>query len=229
MCMSHTTASQYILTDNMSGHEEDDNLFYSLPDDNDGETPSGENGKPSRNPLILLAKLICTPVEGWKEIKRSDCTIPAFAWRCFYPLALIAALSIFANLYYNPETSVAFTVTESVIVFMSLLLANFCTLLGGSLLLPGNVRKRLDTTFGRIFIMAMMSIIALTVTVTNLLPYVAPLLSFIPIYVVYLIVRGVKFLRIPDTAVSRTWLVLAILIIGLPFLFKVVFTGLIPQ
>lgn len=209
-------------------HDNDEDIFYALPDDED--TPSREQQRPpTRNPLLLLLKLVCTPIEGWKELKSSRCTSQRFAWGCFYPLTFIAALSDYAALFYNPDANLPYIVTESVIIFMCLLLANFCTLVVSDIIFPSRVKKQVASHFGKNFIMAMLSILALTITAWNLLPPLTPILSFIPIYIIYLIARGVKFLRVPTELTMRITVVMGILIIGLPFLFNTLFTRLIPQ
>ena len=213
--------------ENPEGHIADEECYYSLEDDSPESGPEQQH-RGTKEPLLLLLKLITTPVEGWKSLKRSQCTPQKFAWECFYPLSLLAALSQTAALFYEADISVATVITLAVIVFMTLLLGNFGTILCCELFLPKGDRNKVSTPFGRVFVMAMVCTLAISVILWNLLPPIEPLIIFVPIYTIYLIVKGVKYLRVPEKSAGKVSIILSALVIGLPMILYTIFTELIP-
>lgn len=216
-------------------------IFYSFEDEEDDVFPprDGEveedgprepgEGKPSRSPWKLFFKVLTNPVEGWKELKRSKVTAAQFGWKLFYPILLIAALSNIAMPIYGIEFSAAHIVSDIVITFMSLLLSNFiaalcCEWFGGK-----GMRKQMRTDFGRNFIMTIIGSAALEVILWLWLPMMTPIISFLPLYSIYLIVRGVKYLRISTNRTNAMIMMFAALCIGLPLLLDTLFSALLPE
>lgn len=209
-------------------HIEEEECYYSLEDENPGEEALRQH-KDTKVPFLLLLKLMATPVEGWKSIKRSGCTPQKFAWECFYPLVLQAAISQLATLFYEADVRISTEITLALTVFMTLLLGNFGTVLCCELFLPKSEKSKVSTPFGRVFVMAMVCTLALAVTLWNLLPPIEPLVIFLPIYTIYLIVKGVKYLRVPQQSANKVSIILSALVIGLPMILYTIFTELIPQ
>lgn len=224
-------------------HKSTDDIFYSFEDEEDDAFPErgdaeADNGepkgepeevKPSRSPWKLFLKVLMNPVEGWKELKRSKVTAAQFGWKFFYPILLIAALSYIAMPVYGIEFSAARIVSDIVITFMSLLLSNFiaalcCEWFGGK-----GMRKQMRTDFGRNFIMTIIGSAAIVVILWQWLPMMSPIISFLPLYSIYLIVRGVKYLRIPTNRTNAMIMMFAALCIGLPLLLYTLFSALLPE
>lgn len=230
--------------DNYHIEEEDDSIYYSAEDEepDNGEEPDGDSEggdeeenrdddgrKGIRNPWHLMFKLICSPVEGWKAIRRSRIPSNTFAWKCFYPSVVVTALSNFASFFYEEECTLGSVLTECIVIFMTFILSNFCVYICSPLLLPRYIREKLNTNFGKIFVMAMLNTLTMAMTLWNLFPPIMPLLVFVPVYTYYLISRGIKYLRVDGPVTNRITIMMSILIIGMPLALYMIFSEFIPK
>lgn len=231
-----------------SGKDSDGDMYYSLDDDIDNEEDAAaavsrsrkpEKGKKDEpepeqepdstpSPIWLTLKLIARPVQGWKDLKHAGFTPSEYAWQCFYPLAGLAAAGKFANLIYSADGTIGNTITEAIVIFMSLLIGNFGAYCITDIVLAANMRRYLRHDFGRVFIMAIVTTLSLALFVWELIPMLSPLLAFLPLYSIYLIVKGVRFLRVPEAHHTRVAATLAVLSIGMPMLLYFLFNELLP-
>lgn len=228
--------------------EEEETLYYSMNDEGpsvdeynledeeeevetkeEQEKPSDARRprKPKRYaPLTAVLRLLLRPVEGWKSILRARYSTAEFLGGCFYPLTGLAGLSCLADLIYNPDATIGATMTLTVVTFMSLLIAYFATVLVIELAMRPLKGTKLTGHDGKIFIMTVTSTLALYTTISNLLPMMNPLTVFMPLYTVYLIMRGIRLLHIPRDKETRVAIELSALTIGIPLLLFFLFSGL---
>lgn len=213
----------------------EEDIYYEIPDDeeealNEGEEEEEEPGKkPEKaSPLIMTVKLMLRPVQGWKNLKQSRYTPPEYAWQCFYPLTALAAVGQFANLIYSPDITLREVLIEMVVIFMALLIGNYGTLSLLDIIMKAPLRKRFRNDFSKVFVMAVTSTLSIAIFLWELIPLLSPIFVFLPIYSIYLIVRGVKFIRIPKERQTRVISTLSILIIGIPLLLYIFFNDILP-
>lgn len=187
--------------------------------------PESEGGAP--RPIVLVVKTIATPIEGWKALKRAHVPPEKMASLCFYPLLALAAVSCFADFIYNPEAELTATLTVAVVEFVKYFLGYFAVI-AACKVLPEEVCLRMEMPFGRNFVMT--SIVSMVVwsVLSQWLPMAAPILSFLPLYTVYMIFKGVKFLRIPEGRQALTATVLSVVTLVAPYIIGILFSLLLP-
>ncbi len=198
--------------------------------DNDSkpETPEvSESGNGSPSPMMLVLKTIATPVEGWKALKRAHIPTDRLASQTFYPLLAVAAASCFANFIYDPDAELTGTLTEAVVEFIRYFLGYFAVI-WACRLLPEEINLRIGMPFGRNFVMTAMSSLVIWSVLIEWLPMAAPVLSFLPLYTVYMIFKGVKFLRIPENRLTLAASVISVVTLVAPYIIGIVFNLLLP-
>ena len=218
-------------------------MYYSLPEEeeaavtgdtdpapaeshDDAETTAKQNSgrqRTSKNPVWLLIKLMLGPVEGWRAIRRSKLSARAFEFGCFFPLILIAGLSSIADFMHNSATTAASALVKGITTAVAFILTYYGTAILCEIVLPQKVRKALRSSFGSIFIMAVISPLVLASIIGSWMPILVPATFFMPIFSIYLIVKGVKSLRIPADTHYRTIAWVSFASIGLTMLFKYIF------
>lgn len=203
-------------------------LTYNI-DDTAAEAPAqAPVQQPSlRHPVMSLLKLMATPVQGWKDLKNQKFSSLEAATRCFWPLLILSSITSYIGPFLDVTMTWTDTILKSLGIFMTFLLSNYAILVGAKILLPKSEKKRLDTAFGHVFVMTCLSSLMLAVILWNLLPMLTPLLVFMPIYTIYLVVRGAKYLRISPEALQTSTIRLCVLILGMPMLFYWLFTEMI--
>lgn len=202
-------------------HDNEDDSRHTEKDENDLENnslqPKSDAKSLNKSPLSIIFRILCTPVEGWKEMKRRKFTPERVASSLFYPCCAIAAASEFCQLFYTEDRSVQDCLMNALTAFVSFFFGYFSILFLAELILPRDARGILKTSFGKNYVMTNLSTLAVFFAINNIFPPLEPVFVFLPIWTAYLIYKGVKILRIEKEYETRTQFILAILIIGMPF------------
>ena len=209
--------------DNTEMEEEDDDQEEIDEEEGENDDEANETFKGKGNLILLLLKILATPVEGWKEFKRRRYTVEETASGCFYPLTAIAAISCFADMIYKTVT-LSVCVMNALNVFISLFFGYFTVIILGGLFLPKVVSDIVKKEIGKEFVMINMSSLALFYSAVMLFQMIDAILVFLPLWTIYLIYKGVKILRIPEEVATRTKIIFTFLIIGAPVLWNWLFS-----
>ncbi len=181
--------------------EDEDNHEYSEDEGEDNGDPESEDDNDDEygddvkrpNPVRLLFDMMLNPVEGWKHIRRAKLTNDEVFRKCFLPLIGISAVSCLLKSLYHASVTLASSVIAGVKIFVALFLGNFLTLLFVKLMMPGRFKTITDSDFGKQFVMYLLSTLAIFYTLYQCLPMVGPALTFLPLWTIYLAMRGCRF------------------------------------
>lgn len=212
----------YTDSDNYYNLEEED----STPDDESPVDPEGEPRKQS--PLRILIEMLTGPAEGWKKLRRANFSIEKIASGCFYPMLAAAALTKFADLFYFPDSSLSEVLVKALVVFISYFFSYFIAPPVIKILLPKAVKSFADSKYCKQMVMMMLATLALFQIAINLLPMLEPVLVFLPLWTIYLITKGTKFIKIPKDKTTTTTGALCVVIVGAPMLVGWVFNSILP-
>lgn len=185
-------------------------LFYAEPEGENTPTP-----KHSYSAMGMFWKVMSDPYEGWKRLLRSRIGSDKMASGCFYPLLALAAASDFAALIYDSTLDVSEVLIKAIITFMSYFLAFF----GISVIakrLPKDGAGKLESSFGKAFIMTLLSTLALFHVILEIFPIAEPVFVFLPLYTAYLLWRGIRFLRISENRILMAAVTTGCLVFGMP-------------
>lgn len=194
--------------------EEEENI-----DVGESENQNSEEIEPSGkkiSPLIVLFRIMLTPVEGWKILKRSRFKTDDFAAKCFYPLLACAALSDISGIFYEANFTVTDWVIKGFTTFITFFFAYFTIIFTAGLILPKQSRGLTKTDIGKQFVMIAMSTLTIFWILIQILPMIEPVLVFLPLWTIYLCFKGIRVIRVNKDVENTTTLVLCVLIIGIP-------------
>lgn len=198
--------------------EEDD-------DGQEGTDPAGPKRKPSA--MRLMFRTLLSPVEGWKALKRARLSTDEVASGCFYPMIALSAVAQAAMFFYEANKDVSDWAVAGLVSFITFFFGYFTVLIAGGFILPKKSRAVIKTEIGKQFVMVGMATLAMFYTLVVLFPMLDPVLVFLPLWTIYSISRGVKYLRVPKDAETSTAGLLCMLIIGAPLLWNWIFTELL--
>lgn len=215
--------------DTLNGNSGPD--YHRDDDDDDDNEEDGENESDNRkpSPFVTMLKILFSPVEGWKSLKRTVVSPDSFASGCFYPLVALASVSVFFSKFYGADDSLQSMLTNALVVFISFFMGYFCILLLCGIVLPKECRKRIDTHFGKKYVMAALSSLALFFAIFSALPMLEPVLVFLPLWTLFCVCRGVRFLRVPKDREMVVSTVLCALILGAPIALAWLFSEILPS
>lgn len=204
------------------GYGEEDMLYAfgrKDPEDDSEESWQTVVRKPG-NPVNLLVKVMFRPVEGWKALKRSKLSPDKMGLWCFLPLCLMAAASTFAVLLYEADDTVGEVSIQALVYLMSLVFSYFIFPVAGRPFLCDRINETLETGFGKNMVMVALSTLALFRVFFNLLPWMQPVIVFMPLWTIYMIHRGVAVIKVPADKQAMSTVICSILTIGLPMMFE---------
>ena len=181
------------------------------------------------NPFILFLKVLFNPVNGWKGLKRANPAPERMAQGCYYPVLAVLALSCFAMLFYVSSTPLQSLLVEALISFISYFLGYFTVIMLLKSFLPADCRRCFDAPFGRNFVMVAMTSLAMVRILIGLVPFFQPVLVFLPLYTIFMIVKGVRFLRCGSNRETLLMVSVSLLTIGVPWLMQWIFVMMIPR
>lgn len=181
-------------------------------------------------PVWRFLYLLLAPLRGWKRMKNAGYAPEVFASKLFFPLLALLALSRLAVHYYTPEGgTLVRTVQDAVSLFVAGFSSYWIVVGLGRTFLPPEARLKIDSRFGRVYVLTCLSALALATTIYTLIPGLGLIYIVAPIYVAYLIVKGIRFLRVPEGEIQGTTLLLVLLILGAPLCVYLLLESLMPS
>lgn len=191
------------------------------------EEEGPNNGKATPAPFKLLFKILTTPVEGWKATKRSGINVDKWAQGCYYPLLACLAICCFSIKIYNPNEELNHIISNAVEWFTAYFMGYFIVMILCKALLPQKTGESFHNKFGKVFIMASLSSMAMFSILTMMLPMLEPILVFLPIWTTYIIYKGIRFVIPRDANQTMTILIVCLLVIGVPNILLWIFSLMI--
>lgn len=197
----------------------------------DGDNPGkGDNGEGAKDvsPFLLMLKVLFNPVEGWKTVRRSGMKAEQMQQGCFYPLLGILSACQFANLFYSSRASVSGVLVDALIVFVSFFFGYFCIMLILKTI-PSALESEKESDFAKVFVTLCLSTLCLFFSVIELLPMLWAVLIFLPLWTIYIICKGVRFFRFPESRHIAYTTMLSLMIVGVPCVIDWILKEILPK
>lgn len=216
--------------------EETETGVYALPDEEDMpenismsvKKADETELKKTSSPIAVMFKTMFTPVEGWKALKRAKFQPDKVMGSLLSTCVALASVSEFMAFIYEANVTLTEVLVRAVVTFIAFFFSYYSVLAAAGILLGENVRKTLNSPFGKNFIMTSMATLPVFYALYRLLPILGPVLVFLPLWTIYMVFRGVRFLRLPKEKDNVATVLLCALEIGMPVLWNWIFTDLIP-
>lgn len=216
----------------MEQHSEsaDDPFLQSLCYGGDEDSRSISSHKPKdRSPWYLFIHLLINPKLGWRRIKKSNYVPEDFARILFYPLLALMSVCRFADLAYYQSATLAPLLQRTIAAFVAGFAGYYAVMLLARTFLPTHASVKISGRFGHLYIMSVMSALALATSIAELFPWLGLLLVVMPIYIAYVTVKGVAMLRIPEPEQMPARVLLPLLCIGVPIGIYALLCAMMPQ
>ncbi len=196
------------------------------PEKWNGQTAEVSSAK--RSLFIMMILAMFNPVEGFKALRRSKISAEKFASECFYPLIALASAVSFTQLFYDSESTVITSMVNAVVTFISIFFGYFTTVLCGKWLLTRQPAEQIVKDYGKIYLMTGFCSLCLFYILYRLFPILAPVWGLLPIWTIYIIWKGAKFLGAKGDEDYRTKVILSCLTILTPVAWFWLFAEILP-
>lgn len=168
------------------------------------------------HPIWRFLYLLVAPISGWKRIKNAGYSPDYYARNLFFPLLALMALLQFLSLIYNSEATLARTLQVAICLFVAGFAGYYSVIVLARTFLPIEARVKMESRFGKIYVMTCLSTLILCMIVFESIPGIGTIFIVAPIYCTYLMVKGIRFLRVPENEITPVTILLLLLILGAP-------------
>ncbi len=178
--------------------------------------------------LLGMLQLLLSPRRGWEDIAVDGFASTEILRKGFVPLIVVVSLTCLPSLWYHSDATVAGVCERMVACFVKFLasfyVASFCF----SLYIPSCTDNVMSMNKNHTFIVYSLGILALLNILTNLLPMVPDMLYLLPVYVYFIMWRGITFMEVKFNGVISFMLLNLFALLLPPFLFQYLFNLIIP-
>lgn len=215
--------------------EDKEEIYYNLEDDLDQSplnyaslenqeetedeiTEEKEEKGYDRNAWCLLFSVMFNPVEGWKKIRRVRKSAEKLQSGCFYPLLALLALSNFTDYIYSVNVNLSTIVTKAAVAFVSYFFGYYCILFLENIFFSKPISENFDKDYGKSYIIIGLSTLSLFAILINILPMLWPILIFLPLWTLYLLYKGSKYFKLPESQALKFIVLTCLFVVGMPIL-----------
>lgn len=172
-----------------------------------------------------LMQLILSPAHGWEDIARSAEKVDKLRSSGLYPLTAITALSVFLQGIYHVDQGLSDLLIGAVVTFVMFFVGYFCGVFVLTTVMPGIQAPGTHTGERRINTLAIYStgLLELIAIIANCVPITMALTLFLPLFVVVVIFKGARYLRVDPQYTARYVVLTSIALIAVPYLLKYLF------
>lgn len=207
----------------------EDNETEVYDDNVGGEDSSNKSPKNySPHPFALMLKILANPTLGWRNFKSSKFAVSDVEKRCFYPILAVLAVACFIRKFYSPDVTLQLLLIDSITKFISYFFGYFIVVMACAHLLPKESIKPMESQFGKNYILVGMSSLAFFNIFQVVLPMLEPILVFLPLWTIYILSKGIKYVKVPDDRKNITAGLVAFYSIGITILLEWLFRTITP-
>lgn len=199
--------------------------YYDPEDDEpDAPDPDAEYQKQSGGVWSMLFTTMVNPVNGWKAFRRSKITSNALTLKLLLPCCAAAGLSEYFSLIYDPLVGLGATTITAIVTFFLYFASYYLAQLLARIFLPKVMKGLPSTRYGEILAMVGISTLALFHVPVSIFWYLNELLVFLPLWTIYLIFKGMKFVKMEEGKSTYTIGVECVAILCAPLLLEYIFS-----
>lgn len=190
------------------------------PADKITTTAESQAEQPKKNAAIgLLFDILFTGSAGWKRLRRARLSPEKAAAGCFYPILATAATGRFADWFYLPEFNLPHTLIQAVSIFASFFFSYFTAQVLCKWFFPHDAAAKTESPYFKLLVQYSLASLALFWIPAEILPIIEPLTVFLPIWTVFVITKGVRFLRLSPHHANRCMVTIILSTVVPPYLF----------
>lgn len=176
-----------------------------------------------------LLQLVIAPRKGWEDISADGFEVKTLFTKGFIPLISITALTVLVKWFYIADISVVALIQQTIVCFLKFFATYFIAGFLFTIYLPGCVDGEFSLTKCNIFILFGLGLIAIIDLIINVLPMDVAVAYIMPVYVMFIMWRGLRYMNIDFEGVGTFILLIIFALIIPPFALQYLFNLVIPS
>lgn len=177
--------------------------------------------------LRLLLQLTLAPKNGWEDIGNENPDWRPMFYTGFLPLCVISAAAVLFQLVYHPYYPAIFLIEKSVIQLVAVFITYYIAEFFFSLYQLRNISGSLNMAKVRVYMMMVLSVMAVMLMVINLVPF-SPVLMLLPLYIIVVMRMAVTYLGVLEARIGH-FMILSITTLFAPPLIIMLLFGYLTQ
>lgn len=176
-----------------------------------------------------MLQLILSPVKGWEDVYADGLNSRELLVKGFIPFITIASLTVLLKIFYSPDATLAVGLQQMVVCFVKYFVAYYLAVFLFTLFLPTCIEGELSMAKVQTFINYGVGLLALVNIIKNCIPVELALSFMMPIYVLYILWRGLRYMNISFNGVGTFILLIIFALIAPPYALQYIFNFILPK
>lgn len=181
------------------------------------------------NYLRDMLQLILSPVKGWEDVAIDDYDSRRLLLNGLIPLIAVAALTVPVKALYHTDASMVILLQQAIVCFLKYFASYFLTAFIFTLYLPTCIEGELSMKRCLTFSIYGIGLLALVNIIKNCIPVELAIAFVMPLYVLYILWRGLTYMSISFQGVGTFILLIIFGLIAPPYLLQYLFNFILPQ
>ncbi|MCM1349431.1 MAG: hypothetical protein NC338_08470 [Firmicutes bacterium] len=174
-----------------------------------------------------MLQLILSPRRGWEDVAVDNFPSQCLLKSGFVPLIILVSLTCLPSLWYHSDATLAAVLERMVAYFVTYLTSYYIASLVFSLYIPSCTDGVMSLNKNNTFILYNLGILAVLNILTNLLPMVPDMLYLLPVYVYFIMWRGIAYMEVKFNGVILFMVLNLVAVLLPPFLLRYLFNLII--
>lgn len=176
-----------------------------------------------------MLQLVLAPVKGWEDVSADGFESRTLLVRGLIPFIALVSLTVFMRMVYNPDASAVVLLQQAILCFVKFFVTYFLASFAFTFYLPVVVDGELSMKKCHTFIIYGVGLLALCALIRNFMPVDMALVLVMPLYVLYILWRGLHYMSISFNGVGTFLLLVIFAVIVPPYLIQYLFDLVIPK
>lgn len=173
--------------------------------------------------LLDMFQLILAPRRGWEDIAVDDIPSRILLTRGFVPFVIVTALSSLLSMAYHFDTSLASSIGQMIACGVKYVASYYLASFFFSLYVPSCTGGEMSLNKNHTFIIYSLTLLVLLNLIGNCLPMVPDMLYLLPVYVLFIMWRGINYMEVKFDGVIGFMALCLLAVILPPFLLQYLF------
>ena len=193
-----------------------------------GEKPKSKYSNLEQIQLYkLLFNIFANTRIGIKELRKYSISPREISLKFFVPMCILAGVSEFSCFLYSSYSSWLNTFIESIYICVSLFFGYFSAMHVACWLIGKGYRDIAESNFNKSLMLISMGSLAFFYGINNLFPILSPILTFFPLWTVYVIFKGINSFSLTKNDEIKISIIYSALVITFPLIWWWILTEII--
>ncbi len=176
-----------------------------------------------------MLQLMLSPRRGWEDVAIDDIPSQKLMLNGFIPLVIIASATCLPAYWYHSGISLVGVIEQMIACLVKYVASFYIASFFMSLYIPTCTGGEMSLNKNHTFIIYSLSLLVVLNVLTNLLPMVPDMLYLLPIYVLFIMWRGINYMEIKFEGVMQFIILDIFAVILPPFILQYLFNLVIPS